>query len=222
MPKAVSDPKVIQKLDRKRQVLTMLRQGFDIREISEQVGLDETYIRTLSREEMQYLDLVTQEMQQHFVGLTFARSEWLMSKVLPILDKMEMPLRVDYEKGEDYDTALSRYLRVVGDILRHYVTLARLQKDVLQVKGVGEKKDNGVTVEQMVNNITITAESDFYREALDRMQTSMFGETFAEMQSRYLPEADVIQIPDDRLDKIEEAINKLNVPNDTPESTDDE
>ena len=214
MPTSNSDPAEIQKTDRKRQVLVMLRQGAEIRDIADELRLNEEYVRQLARAEMEYLSLQVQELQEHFVAMTWARSEKIMSRLFPVFD-VEPPSAADLLDMTPKERAdmLRSYQNMIGDALNNFVKLARLQKDILQVKGVGESKKPGdITIEKMaVQNVTFNADSDFYKEALASMQTDLLGETFPEMQARLAAEADVIQLPDDRLEKIERAVEKLHV-----------
>lgn len=212
MPKATSDAAAIQKLDRKRQVLNLLHQGVDVRAIAEQVGLDQVYVATLAREEMQYLDLATQEMQQHFVSLTFARGEKIMSRIMPLFD-LEPPSQEDLltKTAEEAQTAIGRYQKLIGEGLKNWALLVRIQKEVLQVKGAIDKAD-APNVNVQVNNITLPANGDLYKEALDNIQFQ--GESFPELQSKLLAEGDLMQLPDDRLSKIEKAIDNLHVAQD--------
>ncbi len=213
MSKSKSDPVEIQKLDRKRQVLNLLHQGVDVRAIAEQVGLAETYVAILAREEMQYLDLATQEMQQHFVSLTFARGEKIMSRIMPLFD-VDPPTQEDMllMKPEERQMAVGRYQKLIGEGLKNWALLVRVQKEILQVKSGAEKADSP-SVNVQVNNITLPAQGDLYQEALDniRVDTAYAGESFPELQSKLLAEGDLMQMPDDRLSKIEKAIDNLHV-----------
>lgn len=218
MPKATSNPAEIQKLDRKKQVLVLLRQGVDIRTIAEQVDLDEGYVQTLAREEMTFLSLATQEIQEHFVAMTFARSEKIMSRVLPDFDIDPPAPPDDPSQMKEWRDEVKYYRRMIGEGLKNFALLARLQKDILQVKSITEKPAgaNG-DINIAVNNYTMNTKMDLYQEAMDNIQRDEFGETFPEMQERYLAEGAVIQLPhDDRLSKIEKAIDNLHVPFDDP------
>lgn len=212
MSKAASNPVEIQKLDRKKQTLVLLRQGVDLRTISEQLDLGEEYVRQIAQEEMTYLSLATQEIQEHFVAMTFARAEKIMSRIFPIFDQEPpTPETMPDLNAEKQEQAINRYHRLLSEGVKNYVTLTRLMKDVLQVKGVGEKDKPGGNTNVHVEHMTINAASDLYQEALDSIQTNVFGETFPEMQVRLLEEGNVIQLPsEDRLTKIEAAIEKLN------------
>lgn len=183
-----------------------------MRAIAEQVGLDQVYVATLAREEMQYLDLATQEMQQHFVSLTFARGEKIMSRIMPLFD-LEPPSQEDLltKTAEEAQTAIGRYQKLIGEGLKNWALLVRIQKEVLQVKGAIDKAD-APNVNVQVNNITLPANGDLYKEALDNIQFQ--GESFPELQSKLLAEGDLMQLPDDRLSKIEKAIDNLHVAQD--------
>lgn len=224
MSKATSNPAEIQKLDRKKQVLVSLRQGVDLRTISEHLDLGEEYVRQIAQEEMQYLSLATQEIQEHFVAMTFARAEKIMSRIFPDfdLDPPTMPNTLDEKVLEKWRDDVKYWRRMVSESIKNWALVTRIQKEILQVKGVGEKDKPGGDTNVQVNNITITASGDLYQEALDSIHIDTFGETFPEMQVRLLAEGDMIQLPsEDRLNKIEKAIANIHVPPD-PHETDNE
>ncbi len=210
-----SDPKAIQKLDAKRQAINMLRQGMDTRTISEQLDVGEEYIRGIAREEMTYLSLEVQELQEHFVNMTYAQSMKIMSRIMPdfYVDPPEPPEDAsDKEAVKDYHDAIKQWRRIITESAKNWALIVRVQKDVLQVRGPDDKKP-GVNVEKMeVNNITLTTNTDMYTEALEHIQRDYLGESFPEMQARLAAEGDVIDYPyDDQLRQVEEAINKLHV-----------
>lgn len=200
-----NSPKAIATLSTRQQVLNLALQGFTRVGIAEALSLSPDSIDEHLIAMRQDLSLRSQEAQEVWVAVTIARTEKILTKIMPIFDDITMPpIKNSYADGE---MSIQTYMGLVSDAAKAYTLIAKLQKDILQVK----IESPGGT--KFVQNNTIVAAGDFYKEALAAMQSDLVGSTYDE----YMQEAEELMpaLPspeeDPRIIRIEQTLEKLNL-----------
>lgn len=199
-----SDPKELAVIATKQRVLNLAIQGFDVRGIAQSLGIAEETVREHVVDIRADLTLRMQEAQEIWVAMNVARTEKILSKIMPIFDEVEMPpIKATYGDGE---MSLQSYVSLVGDAAKIFTSIAKLQKEILQIK-----LETNNPAAKFVQNNTILANSDFYEEALKAMQRDLFGKTWEEAQEEAAEYIDVIPALDEdpRISRIESAVSKL-------------
>ena len=140
---------VVTKQTRAAQVLQMMINGKPVMKIAEELGIPEQNVRKIVTDERLKLNAAMQEMQEHWMGLTLARTEWLLSKVLEVIDKQT--------EGESLTGPDKNLLKTALEIMK-------FQKEVV----IPDKVDR--TGPDVVLNQTFVGGSMMYQEAMKEMQ----------------------------------------------------
>lgn len=153
MSKATENtPAVFIEETRAYQILQLMLKGKSIIEIGKELGTPEENIRRVISQERLKLTAAMQEMQEQWMGITYARTEWLLSKVLDVIDRQT--------QGEDNLSGPDK------NLLKTALDILKFQKEVV----IPDKMDKGDS--GLVLNQTFVGGSGMYEEAMKEMQYS--------------------------------------------------
>lgn len=149
MTKATENtPAVFIEQTRAYEIFQLMLQGKSIQEIANQIGTPEEGIRrTISNERLK-LTAGMQEMQEQFMGITYARTEWLISKVFPLIESQAVAGQVD-----------KNLIKIALDIMK-------FQTEVVLPSKIDSKSSADVVINQ-----TFVAGSNMYEEAMTQMHS---------------------------------------------------
>lgn len=129
-------------------IYTLMLQGKTIYEIAEELKTAEENIRGVIAKEKLKMTAGMQEMQEAVMAMTYARTEWLLSKVFPVIEKHSQDGTVD-----------KNLIKTALDILK-------FQNEVVSAKDADKKSGSDVVINQ-----TFVGGSTMYDEAMQEMQS---------------------------------------------------
>lgn len=176
----------------------MLRAGYSMEHIASELGVSRETVRNYLQEEMLRLTVEVQELQEHFQSLSIARTEHLLSKVMPLIDRLS-------SAGEE--TEIDNIpVRAINETIRSALSIIKLQKEL-----VGLDRDRKEAKAPVQHN-TLVVSSELYQFALESMRTDlMVGFDWNNGAEEY----EIAGAPDDdRIAKLEEVVSKLPVEED--------
>lgn len=142
---------------RSTQILDLMVQGLSVAKIADKMGVTEEAITIAITKERQRMSIRRQEMLEGFTDVTNARCEWLLSKIMPVIE---------------YQAETSPEIGPSKELVKMALDIIKVQKDVI-VPPKNDKGNQGETKFQ-INN-TFIADSPLYDEALKQMQTNTIG-----------------------------------------------
>lgn len=206
----------VAEMSNRNKVLNLALQGFTIQGIVDATKLSDATVKGILAEMRAELSIRLQEAQEGWIALNMARTEKIISKVMPVF---EAPTPNMLDTTDENQAKIRTYVGLIGDAAKVFTQVAKLQKDMLQVK-IDAPPSASPSV---VNNNTIIADSDFYKEALQHIQVEKWGQTFDDYMDNANALVDVTPTieEDPRFAQIEAKIDKL-LPPDGSQNSDDE
>lgn len=147
--KTENTPAVFVAETRAFEIHKLMLQGLSVVEIAAKIGTPEENIRRTISQERLKLTAGMQEMQEQHMALTYARVEWLISKVFPVIEQQSTT-----EAGPD-----KNLLKVALDIMK-------FENEVVNPKNIDKTTSPDVVINQ-----TFVSGSAMYDEAMQEMQS---------------------------------------------------
>lgn len=176
----VSRPQTFIAETRETKIYDLLVQGKSVRQIAEQFGVTEEAITTAITKERQRMSIFRQDMLERYDDLTLARTEWLLQKLLPIV---EAQIENNPIAGPSRD--LMNQIRDLMKFGREIVAPPKTNGE--------DKADAKFTINQ-----TFVTGSSMYDEALQNMQNTVIGYTVHNVDEP------TVLVQDERLVALEE------------------
>ena len=129
-------------------------QGLSIQQIADKIETTEENVRQIIGKQKRQMSLEMQEMQEQWSSITMARTEWLLSKLMPVIEA----------QSKDGGTPSKDLLKMTLDVFKFQQTIA-----------VPKEQDNSKP--DVVINQTFLARGQLYDEALQAMQNEIMGYT---------------------------------------------
>lgn len=203
-----SDPGTVALMSNRQRILNLALQGLTIEGIMEATGLGDNTVRDTLIDIKADLSLRLQEAQESWIALNLARMEKIVSKVMPIFDVPAPNLLDQTAEGE---ARIKGYVGLIGEAAKVYTNVAKLQKEILQLKIDAPAGNNP----SLVQHNTFIANSDFYQVALENLHLEGAVRSFDDEIEAAQPYIDVIPtLENDRLSKIESKLDKILPPPD--------
>lgn len=190
-------------MSNRQRILNLALQGLTVDGIVQATGLNDNTVRDTLIDIRADLSLRLQEAQEGWIALNLARMEKIISKMMPIFDVPAPNLLDQTAEGE---AKVKSYVNLIGEAAKVYTNIAKLQKEILQLKIESPAGNNP----SLVQNNTFIADSDFYQVALENLHKSGSVRSFDDDVEAAEAYIDVIPtLENERLTKIESKIDKL-------------
>lgn len=190
----------VAELERQRQIHALVLQGFSISDIEARTGFSADSIRNITSQTHKQLTQRVQELAEVHVAVTYARTEKMLSRIMDAFEK-DPPAAV--KDAPDLSAASYRkYQDMIATAAKAAIGVMKLQNDLLG-KTASDKAP------QVNINTTILSDSELYNAALHDIQMEVHGETYDQFIERARGLSEVIELPSDRIEKLEQAIDRI-------------
>lgn len=153
----LSRPQVFIEETKIAKIYDLLVQGLSVRKIAEQLGVTEEAISTQITKERMRMSVFRQDMLERYDDVTLARTEYILSRLLPIMDA---------QINNDPMNGPSR------DLMKQILDFMKFGREIAAPAKNSSDNESKVTINQ-----TFVAGSPMYDEALQSVQTDFLGYT---------------------------------------------